>query len=548
MARTPKDPNPEFNQMPEMTIETVDYNMFYKPERANVSEGLVQLSKSLSSIVPSLTNFSITEEIKDKEKSQAQAINDYNANKADFASLVKSGKIPEGANPHYFNKMMELDLANKARKFKNEFDTFTSGSNLVQSLTPNAWSEVYETKLKEFYERENLANYDPIALGKAFFNTTSAFRNEREQQFSADRMAYIKKNTENNAIKNYSGIFIEAQMDNLTTEDLFKKIKDETASFISLGTDGTRANDLFIAGFKKYLDVINDQEGFDYARSVLDDMENLKLGTGYFAGEKGSRRRETVRLSLLDVLTEKELDFKDKRLKLKNINEDTRKSNLTDEFFRSYNEPGFNLGIFLNTTVIDENDEFKPKYSNKDKIFFKALNEGINKSIKVTESSLDALTTLDGLTETNPYGVRDKALEFAINGELTTADYLRYSNNAGKDLVYKQNIFFLQSKPFQDYMPIFKDKYLATNPEFAVELNFIKARFTDDLLEWHTDNKDEDKYIDKPTKYQKDFDAEVKASIGEALSNSVVIRGNYEFYRKIFFDNYNIILPQPTGQ
>ena len=103
--------------------------------------------------------------------------------------------------------------------------------------------------------------------------------------------------------------------------------------FISLGTDGTRANDLFIAGFKKYLDVINDQQGFDYARNVLDDMENLKLGTGYFAGEKGSRRRETVRLSLLDVLTEKELDFKDKRLKLKNINEDTRKSNLTDEFF-----------------------------------------------------------------------------------------------------------------------------------------------------------------------------------------------------------------------
>ena len=33
-------------------------------------------------------------------------------------------------------------------------------------------------------------------------------------------LAYIKKNTENNAIKNYSGIFIEAQMDNLTTEDL----------------------------------------------------------------------------------------------------------------------------------------------------------------------------------------------------------------------------------------------------------------------------------------------------------------------------------------
>ena len=97
--------------------------------------------------------------------------------------------------------------------------------NLVQSLTPNAWSEVYETKLKEFYERENLDKYDPLALSKAFFNSTSNLEHEREQQFNADRMAFIKKNTENNAIKNYSGIFIEAQMDNLTTEDLFKKIK-----------------------------------------------------------------------------------------------------------------------------------------------------------------------------------------------------------------------------------------------------------------------------------------------------------------------------------
>ena len=48
-----RDPNPEFNQLPEMTIETVDYNMFYKPEKANVSEGLVQLSKSLACVLTS---------------------------------------------------------------------------------------------------------------------------------------------------------------------------------------------------------------------------------------------------------------------------------------------------------------------------------------------------------------------------------------------------------------------------------------------------------------------------------------------------------------
>ena len=60
-------------------------------------------------------------------------------------------------------------------------------------------------------ERENIGKYDQIAQAKAFFNNTSAFRNEREQQFMASRMSFIKKNTQNNAIKNYAGMFIEAQ-------------------------------------------------------------------------------------------------------------------------------------------------------------------------------------------------------------------------------------------------------------------------------------------------------------------------------------------------
>ena len=131
MAR--RDPSPEFNQMPEMTIETVDYNMFYKPEKASVSDGLVSLSKSLSSIVPSLTNYAITEEIKLSEKEKSKAVADYNSNKQAFAQLVKGGKIPEGANPHYFNKMMELDLTNKARKFKNEFEVTILGLKGHQS-------------------------------------------------------------------------------------------------------------------------------------------------------------------------------------------------------------------------------------------------------------------------------------------------------------------------------------------------------------------------------------------------------------------------------
>ena len=142
-----QDPNPEFNSMPEMVVDSVDYNLFYKPDRVEVSSGLVQLSKSLQSLVPALTNFAITEEIKGKEKDEARAIEDFKINKMSFAKMVKSGKIPEGANPHYFNKMMELDLSNKARKFKLEFDTYASENTLEQSLTGDAWNEVYESKL-----------------------------------------------------------------------------------------------------------------------------------------------------------------------------------------------------------------------------------------------------------------------------------------------------------------------------------------------------------------------------------------------------------------
>ena len=188
----------------------------------HVSPGLVQLSKSLESLVPTLTNYAITEDIKDKQKEEAKAIKDFQTNKKAFAQLVKNGEIPEGANPYYFNKMMSLDLNQKARKFKLEFDEFAMNNMLSQSLDGNAWNEEYETQIKAFYEKEGLDKYDARALSNSFFNITSAFRNEREQQHNASRMEFIKKSTEDGQIKNYQGMFIEAQSDGLIQQIYFK--------------------------------------------------------------------------------------------------------------------------------------------------------------------------------------------------------------------------------------------------------------------------------------------------------------------------------------
>jgi len=537
-----RDPSAEFNQMPEMTIETVDYNMFYKPEAKPVSAGLQQLSKSLAGLVPSLTNYAITEEIKASEKEKNKAIADYNSNKNAFKDLVKSGKIPEGANPHYFNKMMELDLTNKARKFKNEFDLFASENRLEENLTPDAWNETYEAQLKSFFERENIGKYDQVAQAKAFFNNTSTFRNEREQQFMASRMAFIKKNTQNNAIKNYAGMFIEAQSDGLDNDTLFSKIKDETKSFMDTGTSGERANDLFLGGFKKYLDVINDQDGFDYARQVLNGMSDLKLGTGYFAGEKGRRRNETVRLELIDELNAKELEFLDGEKKLFNVRDDRQKQKLGEEFFRAFNEEDFNLSTFSNQLIENSNGELVSKYTKKDQFYIRGLNEALQKTVTITTSDIGALQTLLDLEENNPYLVKQKASEFARDGKLNNSDFKYYYNSTNRKQITEKNNFFILSSPFQDYMSLFKDKNISSVPGFALELPMLKSRFNTDMVDWHRENVSDPQYENKPYKYQKAFDAQVKFLMGDILADSKFIQAVYDTFGMEISKKYNIVI------
>ena len=537
-----RDPSAEFNQMPEMTIETVDYNMFYKPEAKPVSAGLQQLSKSLAGLVPSLTNYAITEEIKASEKEKNKAIADYNSNKNAFKDLVKSGKIPEGANPHYFNKMMELDLTNKARKFKNEFDLFASENRLEENLTPDAWNETYEAQLKSFFERENIGKYDQVAQAKAFFNNTSTFRNEREQQFMASRMAFIKKNTQNNAIKNYAGMFIEAQSDGLDNDTLFSKIKDETKSFMDTGTSGERANDLFLGGFKKYLDVINDQDGFDYARQVLNGMGDLKLGTGYFAGEKGRRRNETVRLELIDELNAKELEFLDGEKKLFNVRDDRQKQKLGEDFFKAFNEEDFNLSTFSNQLIENSNGELVSKYTKKDQFYIRGLNEALQKTVTITTSDIGALQTLLELEENNPYLVKQKASEFARDGKLSNSDFKYYYNSTNRKQITEKNNFFILSSPFQDYMSLFKDKNIASVPGFALELPMLKSRFNTDMVAWHTENSIKEEYKDQPYKYQKAFDAQVKFLMGDILADSQFIQAVYDDFGKEISKKYSIFI------
>ena len=52
-------------------------------------------------------------------------------------------------------------------------------------------------------------------------------------------------------------------------------------------------------------------------------------------------------------------------------------------------------------------------------------------ALKVALSSPDAIVELSDIKISNPYEVRDKAIEFLNNGQLTITDYQRFSK-AGK--------------------------------------------------------------------------------------------------------------------
>lgn len=530
MARKAQDPNPEFNQMPEMTIESIDYNMFYKPETKQTSPGLKALASSLANIVPALASYSVTEDIKFSEKEKARAINDYNANNKAFANLVKSGQIPQGASPHYYNKMMELELNNKARDFKKKFDTFYTENSLNQSMTPDAFAETYETQLKEFYTQNGLERYDPLALSRGFFNLTSNFRNEREQQHMAKRMEWIQQNTEKNAIKNYTGLFIEAQNDELDISQVHDLIKNETGEFIKLGTDKFRANELFVAGLQNYIKTVNDEEGIEFARDIVDSLSTLKLGTGYFAGEKGSRRASAIQEELELELDNKELGFLERKKKLFSVREDIRKQNLDEDYFTARGADGFNIFDFSETL------------QEKDKAYVISLHNTIKQATKTTVSDPFALKDLYELQDTDDFAVREKAFEYLKNGELTIEDYKGFANSAGRNLITKTNKYFLRSLPYQNYTKMFNSPDLVQYGLDKLELPVLRNRFDEEIVLWHEENKNKEQYQNNTSEYQRQFNAQVKVIMGDMLADSIALE-DYDEVAPIFM-KLGIVIPR----
>lgn len=529
---------PDFNLgafLPEGVVN--DFDIFYKPQAEPTNPAVKDLVVSLSNIVPSLTNYTVGQELKAKQKTEAQAVEDFNTNKVAFADLVKNKEIPAGANPHYFNKMMELDLNAKARAFQNKFDEYYANNQIKERLSPDAFKEAYKTQLETFYKENNLDKYDPLALNKAFFSNTSKFRDETEKKHNAYRIAQIEETTKDLAVKNYAGGLIDLQMKNGSIEDVHKFFKQETDDYISVTKNPRMANELMLSGIQNYVSAVNTVEGFEYAKKIVDSLSTLNLSGGDFAG---SKRAGFIQKKMQNELLAKEIQFYDKQTNYNKVKQDLEAQNLqTDYFTYKSNNRDFSIYDVIN----DRKDDGSNKYSTRQQDYIIKFHNANQTALKLTTSNPDAILELAELQKTNPYLIKDRGIQLMTEGKLTVTDYQSFENSAGKYDELENNVYFKNSRPFKNLYKLFSDTSLTQIPSLKTELPLLRNDFEEKVLQYWNTIKDQNI---SPYEKQKKLDGEIKLILGEALQNSTIFSSSPSTLEKIT-SRYGIPLKSNQG-
>lgn len=534
MARKPNDPSPYLLGASSVAPEVVsqDFNLFYRPEVKPENKALNSLVASLSNFVPNLINFQVTEDVKKSQAEEAKAVSDFNLNKDTFKNLVKDGKIPAGASPHYYNKLMELELGNKARSFQAQWDEFYLKNNIAESEDPNAFNVAYEGFIKQFFNENGLKKFDKIALEKSFFTKTSNFRNQRDQQHFAKRISIIETRTKDNAVMDFTGTIIDAQDSDQSIDDVLNTLKLKTDGFRDTGIANARINEYLVEGIEAYINTVNDEVGFEYAKELLAGLENFKLGTGYWAG---TAKGKAIKQKLETLIAIKEYDFVNLETKKAEVNTTKRNLNLSDGYWETVNNSEvFSITDYVNQKEYEDNTDFSQiigdKFTNEEKQFLLDFHDAVEKNNKVTEDDDNAVVELTTLKDTNIYEVQARALELFNEGKLTKTTFMNFYNSPKTYNIIKNNVYFTNSIPFDNISNMFKDPLLTSEGVLKGELNLMMGKFEEHMLQWYEDNRNKFTGVEM----QRQFNAEVKAHAGELFEDSVVIRNAFDTFAPIF--------------
>jgi len=414
-------------------------------------------------------------------------------------------------------------------------------NDLASSLNTESFSEAYDEQLKAFYKEQKLDNYDPLALNNSFFSTTSKFRNEKYQQHSAKVMSKIKGLTEKSFTNNISGTIIDGQDDAKTANEVLTDLKGLTDGFISVSGGGRiskmKANELFILGFNKYVSTVKDEEGFAFAQELLIELKDFKLGTGAFGGSpEGSGIIQDLEMEL----STKELSFYDSKKKRETVTDDINKQELENTYWEASQKEGIAFNVLnLVNERIQATDFTNGDYtfSPEDKNYLLTLHTALEKAQEVTHNDQNALMTLMRLQDDDIYAVKDTAFALLQDLKITPQTFREFYKSANTYEFFKNNTHFVRSTVYQNYMAMFKDKNLAQIPLFSAEAPAMRNLLQENLYQWYQDNKS--KYSGSELTKQLDF--QVKAELGDIISNSMVIQSDYERFAKLFA-TYGIVI------
>ena len=269
-------------ELPE--VRSTDFNLFYRPEQAPIDKSVSLFAKTIDNFVNGAgTAMVINAEKKEKELSEAEALEAFNKNRLGFNDAVKRGEIPKEANPYFQEKYKELTLNKKAKEFEAEiYRKYADPEfNVLDNPDPQAFDKFYNDQLKLFVEKNNLGAFDALQLEKGFFSETSKSRNSLSNTHLQNQMSKIGEEYKNNFKENIQGKFDK----NKSNEDIGKDISDFILDATKNGLGKSTARKYLLESLDEWSKNTGDLE---FAERLLRDLPNhLKLGTDALGNVKG---------------------------------------------------------------------------------------------------------------------------------------------------------------------------------------------------------------------------------------------------------------------
>ena len=471
---------PDLNLQPELPkVLATDFNLFYKPQEEPETAGLQEFTKSLDAFVnQGLTKKVLADEKQEKNLNIDEARKLKEENKLSFKDAVEKGIIDKNSNPYLIEAYKNLDLQEKARKFKN--DLYLKYQELDVGENPNsgAFTEFYNSQLEKFFKDNQLGLFSATELNDSFFTETDKVRNGLENIHVQSQLEKVGKRFKKGFTDSILGILENGKTDD--SENRFQNMGDAINKLLQNHIDVRNPTDLRDYVLEGVEEFIKNTRDFDYADDVLDNlMKFVESGTAPFENIGAVKNKID---GLRDILDDERKDFENDQTDKYENNIKKGKIEIRKSLAEKFKEDDFS---FYEYRKSEEFLSLAPEIQEEAKSYYNNFTGNTFSS----SSSIEVLTQLNKLLQ---LPTTDEAEAFLEENKdlLSKADYFNYKDTKIPNAFFNGNDPLLKSPRFKDFMAI-AEKSILNSPtaEYNIGDSFNRlAEYKDDALEWLQEN------------------------------------------------------------